>query len=126
MITKEIQSEFGNFKIKVNHGYEVHSNHFCIDAYQEPKNGDWLKCPCCGLTPKIWIFDNGRSTACGCWNNRYDHFSVRAESIMSVYKRLNGSIREYDSEELRKNWNEYCLTMMNSCSHADLLEAGKW
>lgn len=48
---------------------------------------EWLPCPRCGLRPLVWEFDNGRSTACGCGTDGYCHWSVRAESIMSVIKR---------------------------------------
>lgn len=34
-----------------------------------------------------WEFDNGRATACGCGTDCYSHWSVQAESIMSVIKR---------------------------------------
>ena len=95
---------------KVINKYESHSFHGCLDFYKEPE-GEWNKCPKCGLKPKAWQFDNGRFTACGCWNSEYDHFSVRAESVMSVYKRTNGKkMNEYDSDGLRKNWNHYCET----------------
>ena len=83
----------------------------CIDAYKEVGNpGKWLDCPNCGLKPKIWEFDNGRSTACGCGENRYQHFSIHAESIMSVVGRFNGSTTDYDSDALRKNWNWWVET----------------
>lgn len=127
MITKTIVTEFGSYEQKYNHGYEVHTDYFCIDAYETPENiDDWMNCPCCGLKPKTWVFDNGRSTACGCWENRYDIFSVRVESIMSVHIRCNGNLQEYSSDQLRLNWNEYCTTMINPCNHADLRFEGKW
>lgn len=60
----------------------------CIDAYEEPENPmEWLPCPRCGLRPLVWKFDNGRATACGCGTDCYSHWSVQAESIMSVIKR---------------------------------------
>lgn len=128
MVTEE--RVYGDFRytVKLNHGYEVNSHYECIDAYVEPDNfyGEWLTCPCCGLKPKVWEFNNGRSTACGCGNNRYDHFSVHAESVMSVVLRSGGSAREYKSDNLRKNWNEYCETMINPCSHGDLYFLGRW
>lgn len=127
MIETTIKSEFGIYKQKKNHGYTVHTDYFCIDAYKDvPEDKHWEKCPCCGLKPKIWTFDNGRSTACGCWDNRYDIFSVRAESIMSVHIRCNGNLQEYSSDQLRLNWNEYCARMINPCNHADLRSEGKW
>lgn len=82
----------------------------CIDAYQLPhEQENWLPCPRCKLRPKVWVFDNGRSTACGCAENRYNHWSIFAESICSVYKRA-GSTLEYNPEELKNNWNNYCET----------------
>lgn len=127
MIVKTIETEFGSYEQKHNHGYTVHTDYFCIDAYKTPENiDDWMNCPCCGLKPKIWTFNNGRATACGCWENRYDIFSVRAESIMSVHTRCNGNLQEYSSDQLRLNWNEYCATMISPCDHADLRFEGKW
>ena len=81
----------------------------CISAYIDPENiNEWYKCPRCHLKPKVWEFDNGRSTACGCWENTYDHFSIKAKPIMDVYREDNGSLINYDSDELKNNWNEYC------------------
>ena len=84
----------------------------CISAYKFPKDQDeWEKCPSCGFHPKIWTFNNGRSTVCACRKevcNMYNHWSIYAESIGSHYK--HGTIKDYDSNELKKNWNHYCLT----------------
>ena len=85
----------------------------CIDAYKPVKNAQaWELCPRCGLIPKVWEFDNGRSTACGCGENQYRNFSIEAESIMSVVKHSdNGqSCVDYDSDELRRNWNHWTKT----------------
>lgn len=85
----------------------------CIDAYEEPENPmEWLPCPRCGLRPLVWEFDNGRATACGCGTDCYSHWSVRAESIMSVIKRSdNGKSAEvYDIDELKNNWNHWVRT----------------
>lgn len=85
----------------------------CIDAYKCVENAQaWEVCPNCGLIPKVWVFDNGRATACGCGENRYKHFSVFAECITSVVKHShNGqSIVDYDADELRKNWNHWVKT----------------
>jgi hypothetical protein len=59
-----------------------------------------------------WEFDNGRFTACGCGTDCYSHWSVRAESIMSVIKRSdNGKSAEvYDIDELKNNWNHWVRT----------------
>lgn len=85
----------------------------CIDAYEEPENPmEWLPCPRCGLRPLVWEFDNGRATACGCGTDCYSHWSVQAESIMSVIKRSdNGKSAEaYDIDELKNNWNHWVRT----------------
>lgn len=132
MIEVEINSDFGSYKQKLNHGHKVNFSIDCIDAYSSPHekefdNGKhWSNCPCCGLKPKIWTFNNGRSTVCGCGNSRYDHFSVHAESIMSVHIRCDGDLSEYNSDQLRLNWNEYCATMINPCSHGDLMMLDRW
>lgn len=85
----------------------------CIDAYEEPENPmEWLPCPRCGLRPLVWKFDNRRATACGCGTDCYSHWSVQAESIMSVIKRSdNGKSAEaYDIDELKNNWNHWVRT----------------
>lgn len=85
----------------------------CIDAYKKPENPmEWLPCPRCGLRPLVWEFDNGRATACGCGTDCYSHWSVQAESIMSVIKRSdNGKSAEaYDIDELKNNWNHWVKT----------------
>lgn len=78
----------------------------CIDAYEEPENPmEWLPCPRCGLRPLVWEFDNGRATACGCGTDCYSHWSVQAESIMSVIKRSdNGKSAEaYEGKMWKAN-----------------------
>lgn len=85
----------------------------CIDAYKKPENPmEWLPCPRCGLRPLVWEFDNGRATACGCGTDCYSHWSVQAESIMSVIKRSdNGKSAEaYNIDELKNNWNHWVRT----------------
>lgn len=80
---------------------------------KKPENPmEWLPCPRCGLRPLVWEFDNGRFTACGCGTDCYSHWSVRAESIMSVIKRSdNGKSAEvYDIDELKNNWNHWVRT----------------
>lgn len=104
-------------------------SYLCIDAYEFPdKEYDWTPCPNCGLRPKIWKFDNGRSTACGCGESKYNHHSIHAECIMSVIKRSdNGkSCTEYNSDELRENWNHWCLTGEIIFEHASKRIDGRW
>ena len=107
-------------------GYEPHGWYDSIDAYSDTV-GEWSNCPCCGLKPKEWVFDNGRHTACGCWRTKYDHFSVHAESIMSVHKRTDGKrMTEYDSDELRRNWNHWAATGEVLFEHASKRSDGRW
>lgn len=127
MIEITIDSEFGSYKQKYNCGHRVNYTHMCIDAYKDPPEcEEWLSCPCCGLKPKVWLFGNGRSTACGCGNSVYDHFSICAESIMSVHTRCSGNLSEYHTESLRESWNEYCQTGIPTVIHGDLMLQGKW
>lgn len=80
-----------------------------IDAYEYPDDKDmWLHCPNCGLQPRIWEYDNGRSTHCGCSNSTYDHFSIRAKSIGEIIKENDGDMSSYNRNELREKWNKYC------------------
>ena len=113
--------------IQIKHvtGHEVKGFYFHIEAFKEPE-GDWHLCPCCELKPKVWEFNNGRSTACGCWTTRYDHFSVHAESIVSVHKRTGGKkMTEYNSDDLRKNWNHWCETGEVLFEHASKRTDGR-
>lgn len=111
--------------MSITNQYTPHNYHNCIDAYKNPE-GEWLKCPCCGLYPKVWEFDNGRSTACGCWEDQYRHFSIHAESINSVHKRTGGTnMLEYDSGALRKNWNTWCETGKIVFEHTGKRDDGK-
>jgi hypothetical protein len=99
----------------------------CIETYKQVKNPyKWLVCPQCELIPKIWTFDNGRLTACGCGVDQYEHFSIYAESIMSHIKRNNGSALNYDSDELRKNWNHWVNTGEILFDRKVMLKEGKW
>jgi hypothetical protein len=87
------------------------SQYKAISAYKFPRNWfSYLPCPNCGLKPLVWEFDNGRSTACGCGENEYNHFSIKAESIMSYIKRNGGSSLGYISGELLLNWNQWVKT----------------
>jgi hypothetical protein len=82
-----------------------------LEFYLEVKNPElWLQCPNCKLIPVEWIYDNGRFTACGCGSDNYNHFTVRAESIMSYGKRNNWNFLEYNNNELRDNWNHWVKT----------------
>jgi hypothetical protein len=101
----------------------------CIDAYYNVKNPmKWEFCPNCGLIPKIWEFNNGNSTACGCGKNQYDHPSIHAESIMSYIKRSYNrtSVEGYDNDALRKNWNHWCKTGEELFVHAGKRTDGRW
>jgi hypothetical protein len=100
-----------------------------IDAYKLVDNAQkWELCPKCGLFPKIWEFNNGSCTACGCGDNQYTHPSIHAESIMSYVKRShNGtSALGYDNDALRKNWNHWCKTGEEIFVHAGKRTDGRW
>ncbi len=108
-----------------NFGFEVHSWRNCTNAFKEPIDIDlWLPCPACNLKPKVWRFDNGQSTACGCWNDGYYRFSVVAESVGSLINRARGFGR-MDRDDLRMNWNDYCLTGVPILNQ-DLRELNRW
>lgn len=122
---------------KKNGKYNINSDYNCIDAYKtleseykkyprldylNPEN--WLTCPFCGLKPKVWIFDNGRSTACGCWNSKFDHFSIHAESIMSKHKRKTDMSDH--GQDFMNNWNHWCKTGEELFLHAGQREDGRW
>lgn len=105
----------------------VEGRYKCISAYKIPENPDkWSPCPNCQLVPLIWEFNNGRSTACGCGDNEYRHFSIYSESIMSFVSRHNGSALNYDSDKLRKNWNHWVETGEILEAFDSLRELGRW
>ena len=104
--------------------YPSHAFHNHIDAYLIPE-GEWLPCSSCNLTPHVWTFDNGKSTACGCWESMYNHFSIHAESISSVLRRTGG-FSQYDVDELRTNWNHYCEAGEVLFEHAGKRDDGRW
>ena len=105
----------------------IEGKYKCISAYKIPKDIDkWKNCSNCGLKPLTWEYNNGRSTACGCGNNEYDHFSIWAESIMSYVSRNGGSALEYDAFELRKNWNHWVDTGEELVTREQLLKEKKW
>jgi hypothetical protein len=99
----------------------------CISAYKIPNDvEEWLDCPNCGLKPLTWEFNNGSSTACGCGENEYVHFSICTESIMSHVSRNDGSALEYDPHGLKKNWNHWVETGEELCPIKKLIDEGKW
>lgn len=105
----------------------VEDKYKCISAYKIPdKPEEWMTCPNCGLKPLIWEFNNGRSTACGCGENEYRHFSIHAESIMSWVTRHSGSALDYDSDKLKNNWNHWVQTGEELDTHSSLSEKGFW
>jgi hypothetical protein len=90
---------------------EYRKKYKAIGAYVKVSDPQWwLPCKECGLIPLVWEFNNGRSTACGCGKNEYDHHSIHAESIMSFVTRNNGSALGYNTSELRMNWNQWVKT----------------
>lgn len=89
---------------------EYRKKYKAIEAYKKVTSPSlWLPCPDCKLIPLVWEFNNGRSTACGCGENEYQHHSISAESIMSYVTRNNGSALDYNGDELRINWNKWCM-----------------
>lgn len=105
----------------------VEGKYKCISAYKIPNDIEtWEKCKLCGLKPLTWTFNNGASTACGCGENEYKHFSIHTESIMSHVTRNNGSALLYDSDKLRKNWNHWVETGEELETHKSLIENKRW
>lgn len=102
---RKIELSIYNIEKDIRKHYKVGFSSYY--AVSDPEN--WLKCPKCHLKPITWEFDNGRYTSCGCGEDRYDCFSIRAQSIMSVYHR-DGNTANYSSDELKRNWNHYVLT----------------
>lgn len=101
-----------NLKIKLEEvKYELKWSEFrkqykCIDSYVKvDKPHIWSPCKNCGLIPLIQVYDNCRCTGCGCGEDKYNHFTIRAESINSYSNRNGGSLSGYNSDELRMNWN---------------------
>jgi len=112
--------------VKHETGYQAHCFYNCIDAYKETET-PWTKCPCCGLHPRVWIFDNGRSTSCGCWQDTYNIFSVYAESVMSVHERTDGkNMLLYDPDGLRNNWEHWCETGVLLFEREGRRADGRW
>lgn len=111
-------------KIKID---IIEGKYKCISAYKIPTDVEqWLPCPNCGLKPLVWEFNNGRSTACGCGRNEYDHFSIIAESVLSVIERDSGSAMEYDINELKENWNYWVKNNKEKLTKQQLLDKGRW
>ena len=104
----ELRRQEENYSKKWN---EYRKQYKAIDAYKKVKNPKyWNSCKGCGLIPLVWEFNNGRSTACGCGENEYNHHSIHAESIMSFVTRNNGSAMGYNQDALRMNWNQWVQT----------------
>ena len=79
-----------------------------FDFYKEPENKEkWLSCPECGLTPRVWEFDNGRTAICVCGEDRYHHKHQVSATPINYYVRKSGGFAGYDRDKLRKNWNKY-------------------
>ncbi len=114
-------------KKKKHSEYKYNYGIYClIDDYKFPDNKDeWLNCPYCELKPKIWVYDNGLTTGCGCGDNMYDHWYIGCESIMSVHKRTNKTKEYGGREELKENWNHWCKTGVDLWEN-DFEETGLW
>jgi hypothetical protein len=91
-----------------------------IDAYKPvPDNEDWRSCPKCGVRPRAWVFNNGRTAKCLC-SGKYDPAPARAESIHSHVNRT-GSAAGYNFDALRIAWNQHVETGQNVA-----LPQGQW
>lgn len=104
--TKAVENNIEAIKeyAQKDYGYDL------IGKYVVPSDAsEWEKCPACGLRPKTWTFDNGRTAACGCGTGKYNHLSIEATPILKFYQE-NESLENFDDEELKKNWNDYCET----------------
>ena len=77
--------------------------HYSEEGY---KKEDLIPCPTCVEYPRLWIFDNGRLAKCKCYG-RYES-GVSAISIMEVYKRDNGSVVNYNKQDLSDAWRYRC------------------
>lgn len=100
-----------------------------ISAYKEvDKPDEWIECPECNLKPIVWEFNNGRSTACGCGENEYNHHSIHAESVMSVVKNSDTgkSAIGYKTNDLRDNWNHWAKTKEERFVHASKRSDDRW
>ena len=116
------KSEIRKIKIDI-----INEKYKCISAYKIPDKLElWLKCPNCNLKPLVWEFDNGRSTACGCGENEYNHFSIVAESVRSVAERCNGSVIHYNIDELLTNWNHWVKTGEFRITNKELVDTSRW
>lgn len=85
-----------------------------IDAYlpfeermPEYARKGWVACTKCGHLPRLWLFNNGKSAACQCFQRYGNH--VRSESILSKVNRGAPLDDEY-CDELRDNWNHWVKT----------------
>ena len=84
-----------------------------ISAYKFVDDpNEWENCPNCNLKPIVWEYNNGRSTACGCGENEYRHFSIHTESVMSVvsHSDTGRSAVDYKVNDLKDNWNNWVNT----------------
>jgi len=123
LMKKNINNENIIRKMKID---RILDKYKCTDVYKIPENPKyWGECPHCRLRPLVWIFDNGESTACGCGEDDYNHFSIRSESIRSVISRTNTTIG-YDSFKLASNWNDWVRTGEITESAGTLKSRGAW
>jgi hypothetical protein len=75
----------------------------------------WDECPVCKRKPRTWVFNNGSYAKCLC-GDKYTGAQVSATDVMTWYREHNGDFREYDHDELRKNWNKHCQASMEALS----------
>lgn len=81
-----------------------------FDFYVEPEDGPWTPCPVCELPPRVWRFDNGQFTVCGCRSDWSDYACrhISAPSIMTYARQNNGNMTNWDRNSLRYSWDAWC------------------
>lgn len=102
----------------MENNYPSHGYYYHIDSYKTPEDeNDWMNCPRCNLKPKINVFDNGEYTRCGCYNNKYDGFTITCDETIGDCVRRTGGFAEYNNESLKNNWNKYCKEQLKNEKH---------
>lgn len=93
-----------------------------IEDYKPLKSvKGWKKCKNCSSFPRVWSFNNGVYAKCRC-TYKYDVHQAMAESVCSYAKRNNGSLLNYDNNEIVRQWNLYVKTNIPQ----NKLEKGRW
>lgn len=98
---------------------------------QDDYSKKWLECPKCFKKPKLWLFDNGRYANCACHNNTYQGNSISATPVCAYGIENNWDFTNFNDDELRLNWNKYCLQFgflynIKQKLYSDLPEVWLW